>query len=225
MARCKFCGRSGIFLSVNQYGLCNNCATSISYEINSTLRVIQESIELVKTSKNLETRLSRADLVMKLASEIVDKFESKGITVMDPPAKDLLRRYKEGRDDIIKDSLDEEYKKASTKSAVGTTVKTKTNPLSKVLIKIQDYKSQLMKKESLDDLEQKTNKDIHAIQLHFLLDDAKKAEFKGNKKKALDKYLEALYFVKTDKIEDIKQQDVILNVENKIKEMGGTIPS
>ena len=225
MARCKFCGRSGIFLSVNQYGLCNNCATSISYEINSTLRVIQESIELVKTSKNLETRLSRADVVMKLASEIVDKFESKGITVMDPPAKDLLRRYKEGRDDIIIDSLEEEYKKASTKSAVGTTAKTKTNPLSKVLIKVQDYKSQLVKKESLDELEQKINKDIHAIQLHFLLDDAKKAEFKGNKKKALDKYLEALYFVKTDKIEDIKQQDVILNVENKIKEMGGTIPS
>ena len=225
MARCKFCGRSGIFLSVNQYGLCNNCATSISYEINSTLRVIQDSIELVKTSKNLETRLSRADVVIKLASEIVDKFESKGITVMDPSAKDLLRRYKEGRDDIIKDSLEEEYKKASTKSAVGTTAKTKTNPLSKVLIIIQDYKSQLGKKESLDDLEQKINEDIHAIQLHFLLDDAKKAEFKGNKKKALDKYLEALYFIKTDKIDDIKQQEIILNIENKIKELGGVIPS
>jgi len=225
MAQCKFCDRSGFLLSVNQYGLCNNCATVISFEINSKLRVIQESIDLVKTSKNLDTRLSRADLVIQLASKIVDKFESKGIMLMEPSATELLRRYKEGRDEIIKDSIEEEYKKASTKSEVSTTAKTKINPLSKMLLKIQDYKSQLAKKGSLDALEQKINKDIHAIQLHFFLDDAKKAEFKGNKKKALDKYLEALYFIKTDKIDDIKQQDTILNIENKIKELGGKIPS
>ena len=226
MAKCKRCGKGGgLFTRINQYGLCNNCAAVVSIEVNSKLRVIQDSINLVKESKNLDTRLSRADLVIQLASEIVDSFESKGITVMEPSATDLLRRYKDGRDEIIKESLEQEYKKASAKSEVSTTAKTKINPLSKVLLKIQEYKSQLTKRESLDELEQKVNIDIHAIQLHFFLDDAKKAEFKGNIKKALDKYLEALYFIKTDKIDDIKQQDTILNIENKIKELGGDIPS
>lgn len=225
MAKCKLCGKGGLFTHINQYGLCNNCAAVVSIEVNSKLRVIQDSINLVKESKNLDTRLSRADLVIQLTSEIVDSFESKGITVMEPSATDLLRRYKDGRDEIIKESLEQEYKKASAKSEVSTTAKTKINPLSKVLLKIQEYKSQLTKRESLDGLEQQINIDIHAIQLHFFLDDTKKAEFKGNIKKALDKYLEALYFIKTDKIDDIKQQDTILNIENKIKELGGNIPS
>jgi len=105
MAKCKYCGRSGFFLSVNQYGLCNNCASAISIEVNSKLRVIQDSINLVKGSEKLDTRLSRCDLVIKLASEIANKYESKGITVMDPPAKELLKLYKEGRDEIIKDTI------------------------------------------------------------------------------------------------------------------------
>ncbi len=224
MAKCKFCGRGGLFLSLSQNGLCNNCESAVSLEVNSKIRVIQESIELVKNSKKLDTRLSRADVVIKLTSEIVDKFESKGIVMMDPPAGEVLQLYEEGRDEIIKDSLDGEYKTASAKSEVGTTAKAKINPLSKVLLKIQQYKDELAKQGYLDDLEKKINGDIHATQLYFFLDDAKKAEFKGNKKKALDKYLEALYFIKTDKIDDIKQQDTIVNIENKIRALGGEVP-
>lgn len=225
MAKCKYCGRGGLFLSLNQYGLCNNCATAISIEVNSKLRVIQESISLVKESKKLDTRLSRCDLVIKLASEIEEKFESKGITVMDPSAIELMKLYKDGRDEIIIDSLTSEYNKALSKAEVSTTTKTKINALSKVLLRVQDYKSHTSKAKILDPLEQKISQEIHQIQFNALFNEAEKAEFKGNHKKAIDKYLDALYFLKTDKIDDSKQKETIQSLESKIKELKEEIQS
>jgi hypothetical protein len=225
MAKCKYCGRGGLFLSLNQYGLCSNCAGAISIEMNSRLRVIQESINLVKESRKLDIRLSRCDLVIKIASEIVEKFESKGITVMDPSATELLRRYKAGRDEIIKDSFEKDYQKALAKVEVSTSPKTKTSTLSKILLKIQDYKHQTSKPDVLIPLENNITQEIHQIQLDSFTDEAKKAEFKGNSKKALDKYYEALYFLKTDKIDDSKQKEFIQSIESKIKNLGGEIPS
>ena len=51
------------------------------------------------------------------------------------------------------------------------------------------------------------------------IEDAKKAEFKNQRKKALDKYYEALYFLKNDEIDDSLQQDHISMIESKIKEL------
>ncbi len=144
---------------------------------------------------------------------------------MDPSAEELLRLYKEGRDEIIKDSLNKEYQKALAKAEVSTTLKTKINPLSKILLRIQDYKAQTSKPDVLNSLEQKITQEIHKIQFDSFISDAKRAEFKGNKKKALDKYYEALYFLKTDKINDSIQKDNILSLKSKIKELGGEIPS
>lgn len=225
MSKCKFCGRSGLFFSVDQYGLCNNCATAVSIEIQSKLRVIQESINLVKESKKLDTRLSRCDLVLKLTSEIVDKYESKGITVMEPSATEIMRRYKQGRDEIIKDSFDQEYQKTLAKVEVSSSPKTKISTLSKILLKIQDYKTQTSEEAVLDSLEKAITQKIHKIQLDSLLEEARKAEFKGDSKKALDKCYEVLYFLRTDKVDDSQQQDLIRTFEEKIKKLGGDIPS
>gem|GEM_PF-6975939 len=97
---------------------------------------------------------------------------------------------------------------------MSTTLQTKINPLSKVLFKVQDYKNKTLKPNILDPLEQKITQEIHKIQVNSFINEAKKAEFKGNIKKALDKYYEALYFLKTDKIDDAKQQETILAIEN-----------
>ncbi len=67
--------------------------------------------------------------------------------------------------------------------------------------------------------EAKLRKVIQEIQLSSYLNDAKKAEFKGDKKKALDKYYEALYFLQHDEIDDALQTNEIEDIEAKIKEL------
>ena len=52
---------------------------------------------------------------------------------------------------------------------------------------------------------------------------AEKAEFKGNTKQALDQYLEALYFLKTDDVDDQLQAAEIARISRKIAELGGSV--
>jgi hypothetical protein len=75
----------------------------------------------------------------------------------------------------------------------------------------------------LDSLEQQIATEISKTQLNGYLEEAKKNEFKGQKKKALDKYYEALYLLKHDDVDDSLQQDNIQFLESKIKELGGLI--
>jgi len=50
--------------------------------------------------------------------------------------------------------------------------------------------------------------------LNKYLEEAGKAEFKGNLKKALDQYQEALYFLKNDDVDDILQSKEIASIES-----------
>ena len=61
---------------------------------------------------------------------------------------------------------------------------------------------------------------IHKTKLDKFLEAAKKAEFKGNKKKAIDQYQEALYFIRNDDVPDDQQGQYIEKIESKLKELG-----
>jgi len=65
--------------------------------------------------------------------------------------------------------------------------------------------------------------EITKVKCEDALDKAKKYEFKGNNKKALDFYYESLYFLKTDNIDDEVQKEQINEIENKIKSLGGEV--
>lgn len=51
------------------------------------------------------------------------------------------------------------------------------------------------------------------------LEAARKAEFKGQKKKALDQCQDALYFLYNDEIDDSLQAEKIVEIEAKISEL------
>ena len=59
----------------------------------------------------------------------------------------------------------------------------------------------------------------HKAEFLAFVSAAEKAEFKGNAKKALDQYQEALYFLKTDNVDDAKQAELIAKLEAKIVEL------
>ena len=96
MAKCRWCDRTGWFLSVDARGLCNNCIPLVGIEVGSRVRVIAESAKLVQESKKIDTKLSRCDLIIDNA-EALKKFEDHGIPVMEMPPSQVAMQFREIR--------------------------------------------------------------------------------------------------------------------------------
>jgi hypothetical protein len=219
MPTCKYCGKSGFFLSVNKDGLCNQCLNIVVPVVQNDLRIINDSVKIINKSKNLKTRLSRCDVIIETAERLLNEYENKGIKVIEPKASVFISEYKKARGKIILQSLKEDTDKLEYSFEIAGTPRAKINEINKVLLKIQDYKKEMQDHTQINEIEKEINKFKQKAQLDFYLEDAKKAEFKGNKKKALDQYQEALYFLKTDNIEDDLQRDYINDINKKISEL------
>lgn len=221
MAQCKWCDRSGWFLSLNPLGLCSTCSPIIHMEASQRTRIINDSVKVISDSKNLETRLSRVDQLIEHANGLL-RYEKRGISVIDPPASSFLEDYGGRHDQIIFEALTADASMALSKANVAPSYSTKINLLSKVLLKIREYKPRTHHPESLDSLERQVQSAIQNVQLKQHLESAKKHEFKGQNKKALDQYYEALYLLRHDDIDDSVQNKHISFIEAKITSLGGS---
>lgn len=222
MAKCKWCDRSGWFLRLNSVGLCNNCSPLVKFDVQQRLKILNDSINIVNESKNLDTRLSRLDLLLEHANALY-RYEQRGIPVVEPSPSAVLENFRGRKDQIILETLRTITEEAKKKSATVTAASSKVSSLTKALLKIREYTDKVDSKKSLTVLEKSVTNMIQKIQLQGYLNQAEKAEFKGQNKKALDQYYEALYFLKHDDIDDSLQQGMISHIEDKIIELGGTI--
>lgn len=220
MATCKWCGRSGFLLALTPTGLCNKCDPAIAIEVNSRLRVITESQELVESGKALDTRLSRCDLIVEFANAL-RKYEEKGIRITDPLPSVIAERYRAKRSQILIEGLKLEARKTLDKVKLTGTVTTKVNQLSKLLLLVRDHKSESPSKE-LDELESDIALATSNVKLEGYLGDAHKAEFMGNKKKAVEKYYEALYLLKNDSVLGELAAPQLSEIESKLVELTGS---
>lgn len=218
MAECKMCGRKGLFLLVSANGLCKSCESIVVMDVQQRGRIINDSMKLVAESKNMKTRLSRCDLLIEHAQALLE-YEHKGIPTVSPFPSQLLSEYTAMRDQIVLEGVTAEVEKALTKAEIAVKPSTSINEANKALLKIQEGKQELRDQAKLDQLEARVRRFRHEKQLNAYLEAARKAEFKGQKKKALEQYQEALYFLKTDEIEDSLQAEEISKIEAKISEI------
>ncbi|MCY4140336.1 MAG: hypothetical protein OXF56_18985 [Rhodobacteraceae bacterium] len=218
MARCKWCNKRGIFLSVDANGLCRDCE-HLTVEIHSRIKVLQESMRLAHEGKTHGTRLSRCELAIEHA-EFLFEFEQKGVPTVSPAPSSILRAYQDLRTEIIVNEASDISKKAFEKSDLATTAKSKERVLATAVLKVREVGQGLEERSYVDSLELELRKEIHRVTLDGYLNAARKAEFKGNIKKAIDQYQEALFFIRNDDIDDAQQQSEILDLEAKLEELG-----
>lgn len=218
MAQCKMCGRKGFFLSVSANGLCNSCEPIVVMDVQQRGRVINDCMKLVAESKNMKTRLSRCDLLVEHAQALLE-YEHKGIPTVSPSPSQLLTEYTAMRDQIVLEGVTAEVEKALAKAEIAATPRTSINEANKALLKIREDKQELRDQAKLDQLEARVRRFSHETQLNAYIEAARKAEFKGQKKKALDQYQEALYFLRSDEIDDSLQAEKISEIEAKISEL------
>ena len=218
MATCRLCERSGFFFSVNENGLCKTCQPIWRADVEQRVRILTESAVLAHEGKTFGTRLSRCDLVLEHARHL-QEYERRNIPSTDPDPTVLLTEYVKYRDQLIREECVAAAEKATAKASVTATQKSKHSALGAGILKVQEIAANSEDSSLAKEIVAKLRALMHQAQLDGFLDAAKKAEFKGNKKKAIDQYQEALYFVRNDGIPDEQQAREIGGIEGKLKEL------
>jgi len=224
MAECKYCGKKGFFVSVDSKGLCPDCRVLIYPQVERTIQIVQESEKIIKESKNWKTRLGRCDTLREILSRF-EEYERRGIQLFNMPLSVLLASVEQNRIDVVKDTIRAIYKDACAKSEMATTATTKVNAVNKGILKLRELNEIVDQPQLFEKAVAKLEQRAHQMQYKAFVDAAQKAEFKGNLKRALDQYQEALYFLRTDRIADSLQKSAIENLEGKIAEIQNALPS
>lgn len=154
MAKCKWCGKGGLFQKLTKHQLCRDCAITIQFDLESHSNIIKGSIPIVESSKNADTVDSRFNLLMEHA-KYLHKYELKGIPTITPNPSFFLNEYRKNKDKFIIQALKKEFDVLVLKVFELKTVKAKLSHLENFNQQITKYKAILDHPNKLDDLEQK----------------------------------------------------------------------
>jgi hypothetical protein len=216
MASCKWCKKSGIFLSVDNRGLCKKCAAAISFDLQQRSRVIASSLQIINDGKKFKTRYERCDLVLEHAYQL-EKYEKSGISVSETLPSKLILDLDELKDELLNEEIESIAKASISRSEQAASIKGRISLYNKGILKLEDLKDFVGDYESISSAIEHLRKKSKEFQLNSFLENARKFEFKGQTKKAIDQYWEALYFLKNDEIDDRQQMDQIRDLEEKIR--------
>jgi hypothetical protein len=182
--------------------------------------MINHCRKLVEESKELDEQLSQCDSLAEHAEALL-QYEERGIATIRPLPSELIRVYRDGKDDLILRSAEREVESAIAAAKVMAGPDAKASQLSKALAKIRDYKTKLGKAGHLDAVERKMADLVHQTQLTVYLDEARDADIRGLRKRALELYKYALHFLEGEGISESLRQDNLPAVEAKIAALIG----
>jgi len=125
-----------------------------------------ESVEIVNTSKNFVTKLSRCEVIEKVTNKVLRPLEEKGIETLEggKTPTEVLAYVRDFRDKIILESLKDALGKAKTKAETAKTLKTKVNAYSKVLQEIAKLKNKVSNPSIIAGVESEVKRLIDQIQ-------------------------------------------------------------
>ena len=223
MATCRLCNKSGWFLRTTDDGLCQPCDELRNLDTEQYGRIVGESIKLIEKSRVLKTRLGRIDDAIRACQELL-KYDHRKIKTLVTWPSEAIEELERVRRKIVLKEIDDQLVKARTKSQNATTSASKISPYNKIIDTIGSFYQVLDDVSELERIEQETRVEMDEVQLAAELERAERAEFKGQKKKALDAYLDALFLIRKDSIDDAHQVSEIRHIEAKVRDLGGKIP-
>ena len=192
MATCKLCENSGWLLSTNRQGLCDSCADAWENEVSQALRIAKQSLEIASTTKKLDTMLSRLKLALDKFHGLL-KYERRGIETTEPSPSTNIKTIITGRQTMVLEWVEQELVNARSKSQAGTTPASKIRPYTKLLENFSAIYTELDDVKDIKKAELDVRQEMDTVRLGVELERAEKLAFKGQKKRACDAYLDALY--------------------------------
>jgi hypothetical protein len=156
MAKCKWCDKSGLFLSLSKNGLCNTCEIIVVSEVVQAQQHINASTEVIQQSSNTDTIVSRFDFIVEKLIAL-QRFEKKGIpTLIPPPSKSLEIMTPSERDNHIVYGLEKDQEKLRHALRELKTIKGKNNAIIRFKVRCEDYKNKMLNPILLKEVEKIT---------------------------------------------------------------------
>lgn len=224
MGTCRLCNGSGWFLQVSGIGLCNQCAFVHAMDLEQHSRIIGESINIIDNSKNLSTVLSRIDVALRSCDQL-RRYEMKGIpTIVTSPSAAMVK-IEQHRKAAISQAAKKISADAMVKAAAIPASASAARIYSKAIAKLADLYSLVKDVTEIEQIEASLKAEMDTAELKAQLAKAERAEFKGQKKKAIEAYLDALFLIRKDSIADQYQKSEINAIKQKISALGGEFPT
>lgn len=158
--------------------------------------------------------MSRIEVIIENLKVLENEYISKGVLV----PIDLQKQYnniENARIDVLKEESERKVEEFLDKAHLAKTLASKINNANKALLFLKELNENYGYVDK--DLSLQVIKYIHQSEFDDLILKAEKEEFKGNIKKAIDKYKDVLFFLRKDEIDDNLQGKEIKDIELKLE--------
>jgi len=182
--------------------------------------IIRQSIDIANSSKNYSTKKSRIDVAIKTAQDLVLDYPHRQDCRM------LLDDLEKVRVEIYTNCVKEKIIKYTDKSNTSTNAATKINYATKALAEIEEgLRDHYVDNGAMESIKKQLENYIHQVQGNDLKQKAERLEFKGNHAKAADAYMDVLFFLQHDNIDDKLQADEITTLQEKVEALQNIVKS
>lgn len=222
MATCRYCGRSGWFLSLSADGLCNACRPPVVRDIVQRKKQVERLVRNVNMRGDFVKKVQDCDNAIRHLT-VLEDYERRGIPIRDLSPSSLLAEYRQRREKILFSGIEKLVGDALVRAEVSISVNARIREASKGLLRLESLRNLVRSRKVLDPFETRLKNLIQSTQLSGYLDGARKAEFKGQHKKALDRYRDALYFLSHEEIDEKLKGESVPEVEKKISDLEKTL--
>ena len=216
MRTCKWCGKSGWFLSLSKDGFCQSCESTVKSNVIQATQILNQSLALMKRGKGLDFRLSKAALAIEKLRELLPFYNKKLLRLSPSPQEWVAHIHSEQRKMVVQhvSTLFNQAKKEALRTVDATQ---RTNAFESVLAALSKYEGHLGKANT-----QQWQSRVES-ELEHLTRDVENAE-KKEKGRAMNQYLETLDILRSEYTGEREQALEIQRVEKLIRDLGGKVP-
>ena len=224
MGICRNCDDRGWFLKIDGNGLCPKCRVEVLPDILRRGEIIEQSLAIAQKTKNVATLLSRSSLIVDHCRHL-ERFHAKGIPTITPPPAEFRRSIEAAIRSAVAEAVDAEIYAARQKAENATTDSGKLGGYGKGIEKLTKLMDEVVDVSDLELGVERLRRERDGLRFDLLGRKAEVAKAKGQSKKAVDLWIEAIMALRHDTTPDSEQADRIRRAEVAIRDLGGEPPA
>lgn len=186
----------------------------VTARIEELASSIDERVVRLERAKAHKTKLALMDELIEACREL-HAFELRGRPTISPPPSQVLASFERQRAELIRAEIEDVARKAMAASEAAEVAK-RVSIVQKAVQKAAEWEGLLPEGETAQPVAE-LKALLHVARLEAMVEEARRHEFKGDGRRALDLYQEALYMVLNDEIPDAQQQEEIAALDAKIR--------
>ena len=219
MRECKWCGKSGWFLTVSRKGLCQKCEAEVRVRVTDTTRMLNESLMLLRRAGDVDSRIEKGDQSILALQELLP-FYDKGLVALKPSPQEWVARIFHQQRRIVDQHIKNLLQDVIAAENKASNKESRVQRLNHVLEVVDQYQARLGEAKTVD-----WKKRIEAYMGTILLKKAETDIEEGRREHAIDQYLEALDILRADDTGDPEKKHRIEQIKSRIRALGGEVPS